>query len=94
MAVVKRAESSKLSWRRIYAYLVAPDSSIEAPFKPEKFFEGIGKGDGDSVTSRRSQPSQPSQPSKSDLVDDHIRLRQHQIAAISRRWLYRGRDSS
>jgi hypothetical protein len=51
LAVVKRAESSKLSWRRIYAYLVAPDSSIEAPFKPERFFEGIGKGDGD-ISSR------------------------------------------
>jgi hypothetical protein len=51
LAVVKRAESSKLSWRRIYAYLVAPDSSIEAPLQPEKFFEGIGKGDGD-ISSR------------------------------------------
>lgn len=44
---VRRSESSELSAGRIYAYLVASDSSIEAPLQPLKFFEGVCEGDRD-----------------------------------------------
>jgi hypothetical protein len=67
---VERAEPSKLSGQRIYAYLVAPNSSIEASLKPVKFPEGISKGDdqdrrvrrqavGDTTTSEQVLPETP-----------------------------------
>jgi hypothetical protein len=53
---VRRSESSELSARRIYAYLVASDSSIEAPLQPLKFFEGVCERGRDLDSSFAVQP--------------------------------------
>jgi hypothetical protein len=53
--VVERVEPSELSGQRIYAYLVAPDSSIDASLKPVKFSEGISKGGCDLCSRLRIQ---------------------------------------
>jgi hypothetical protein len=45
-----------LSARRIYAYLVASDSSIEAPLQPLKFFEGVCERGRDLDSSFAVQP--------------------------------------